>query len=153
MITTTKNTPENNIAASTNSTLKGSLISNIENGKAKTTDFLVFATDGISDWVTKLKFDEINSLFAESSYDTDSGLDFPLKLARKGNADEGRESVEGKALQIIEEEDFMVINVYTQAHGSSWKFSHTHKIGLALYNAYSVASLNTKKVLAAEKIE
>ena len=133
-------------AINKSSTIKHTQISKVVDGKCNNSDFIVLSTDGTSDWIGKVKFNELNIL----SNDTDV-IEYPLKATKKGNEDEGIKSVTGKALRKSKDKNIVLISIYTQEHGNSWKLSHTHKIGKTEYEAYSFVFANTEAVLKAEK--
>jgi len=128
------------------STIKHTQISNVVEGKCNNSDFIVLTTNGVSDWIGKVKFNDLNF----SSKDTDV-VEYPLKATKKGNEDEGIKAVIGKALRKSKDGDVVLISIYTQEFGNSWKLSHTHKINNIEYEAYSLVFSNTEAVLKAEK--
>jgi len=132
------------------STIKHSIIGNVVDGKSKSNEFIVCTTNGKSDWITRDKYIELNTLFKGKNKDQEI-LEYPLKSTRKGNEDEGHKAVLGKALSICIDNDNIVIKIYTQEHGQSWNFSNQHILEKVLYDAYALVFRNTKDVLEAEK--
>jgi len=137
-------------AINNKSTIKHTQISKVVDGKCNNSEFIVFTTNGVSDWMSKIKFDELNILSKDKDF-----IDYPLKATKKGNEDEGIKAVTGKALRKSVgkdgDKDKILISIYTQEFGNSWKHNHTHKIDKVVYEAYSLVFLNTEAVLKAEK--
>lgn len=129
------------------STMKHTTISNIENSKCKVSEFTVFSTNGVADWISSLKFNEVNSLLTDDK----QVVEYPLKAARKSNEDEGVKGEVGKAIRLAVSEDIMTISVYTQEYGNSWKKSHEHVIDKKTYDAYALVFSNSAEVFKAEK--
>ena len=116
--------------------------------KEKTiSEFLILSMPDFTmqDWIFKPKFIEIaNSLKSTL-------LDYPLKKVVKGNKDEGKEAVEGKALRITSDKDIFSIEVYTQSYGEAWSLSHTHQISKNVFDAYVLVVKNDQAVSVLEK--
>ncbi len=96
-------------------------------------------------WIIKSKFLEITKLMGSTQ------LEYPLKKAIQGNANEGKKTVEGKALRINVEEKIVSISVYTQSYGEVWSLSHTHQIAKNVFDAYVLVLKNDQDVSELEK--
>ena len=142
----TNKTNTTTVTTNDETTIKHTQISKVVDGKCNNSDFIVLTSNDVSDWIGKIKFNDLNKLSKDKK-----AFDYPLKSAKKGNEDEGHKAITGKALRKSEEGDLILISVYTQEHGSSWKLNHTHKIKKSMYEAYSLVFSNTEAVLKAEK--
>lgn len=144
---------KNTILGSINtSTLKSAIISEVgANGRIMNNDFIVVTVieNAVSDWVSRKRILEIIALDVADVGNT--GVEYLLKNAMKGNLDEGRDPKEGKAIKLYTKDTFKIIEVYTQNYGEAWKLSHTHKVALKLYEAYMTVVVNDDKVMRAEK--
>jgi hypothetical protein len=114
----------------------------------KTSEFIVLSKPDFTmqDWIYKPKFIEFtaNGL-------GDKPIDYLLKKTVKGNEDEGRKTIVGKALHLTVDKELVSIGIYTQKHGQAWQLSHTHTIDKALFEAYVRVVQNDKKVSELEK--
>jgi len=113
----------------------------------KASEFVVSSTPDFSirDWIIKPKFREIASKLGKEP------LEYQLKRTQKGNEDEGRKPIQGKAVKVSIADNIVSVEVYTQNFGESWKLSHTHTLEKALFDAYAVVIKNDEAVSKAEK--
>ena len=120
----------------------------IDKANNTVSEFVMFSKPDFTmqDWILKPKFIKFtaNDL-------GDKPIDYLLKKTLKGNEDEGRKSIVGKALRITVDKELVSIGVYTQKHGQAWQLSHTHTIDKALFEAYVRVVQNDKKVSELEK--
>ncbi len=109
--------------------------------------YMMFSTPDFSknDWFFKDKFMAIAQRIGKEP------LQYPLKKAVKGDPDEGKKAIEGKAVHVSIVDDIIVIGVYTQTYGSAWKLSHTHTVEKVLFDAYVFIIKNDESVSKAEK--
>ena len=128
---------------SVGSTIKTTQILKVVDNKCQASDFIVLSDRlGNNDWISKLKVINISSV---------GDVELLLKKPYKGNLDEGRDSVKGKALNITTEGESTVINVYFKDDTTPWELSHTHIIPKVLWNSYLLVFRNNEAVLSCEK--
>ena len=119
----------------------------VDKKNGSSTEFIKFSSPDFkeSDWISKGKFLEIVKKLS------DKPVEYQLKRTIQGNLDERKDPQSGKALRITPTEENISVAIYTQIHGKSWNYSHTHVLDKPLFDAYKLVVMNDAVVTEIEK--
>lgn len=87
----------------------------------------------LNEWISNVKF-----LAFSEEYEKNTSNGIVIKKSYKGNSDEGKDSVEGKALFPSVEKDLVKIDVFVEKpiDKDNWILSHSHYIKKNIFDAF-----------------